>query len=1012
MLIPILKQVALLGIDVFEKPLEDYVELQTADIPYGNRDYSTSFVSSGRALITVLSVRGTRDIRSSNDRTADVARLVQDLKSQLIDPGYAIEFNYTRDPERGGAVIREQLRGARAAAASVGLELGGILSSQESHLASRTVRETAHIALWTLPIVMSAVERREALDAAREASKGWPGRGAKEAQNPFLALDSLRNRHEGLVSSVQSALTTVGVETEVLEVHDAGSDILENLWPGEDGSAFRLSLPGDPLPIRVPFDDDPSAILWPKIGRQLAVNAGTERVTPEIARFGSKLIASVDVVIGPEHPTEFGALRTRLQNANVPFRMSMRLRSGGARQMGWGAFLAPFAAIFGDANRRLMKSLDRARRVADTDGCVTWQASFSTWAPADQPAKIHTRLAELKRCVSQWGTMQVRSMSGDPIQGTLASVLGVSINSTAETGYAPLNEALLMMPYRAASPWKRGAVPFLTADGAIWPYEEGTTELPYTFTLIFAQMRAGKSALLARLVMGNILAAGSDRLPFIAFLDVGPGSSGVIDTLREALPPNRRNEVAHAKLKLDPKFSINILDPPLGCRTPPPDLKAMIEGAFAVLATPAESQNEAQEGLGSIIRRLLTAAYDYRDDGNPDGMPNTYTSGRDMRVDEAIARHRIPTTTEKGSAATWWKIVDALFLARDPGAAMLAQRFAVPTANDLVLVATNPSIVKDFESYTTRTGKPLLEMVVTELKNSLHNYHICSGVTRFEPAARVVAVDLQDVLGRGGGPTGIKQTAVMYTWVMVALTRRWWIEPRDVLTDPVIPQVYRAYHMKMAEDISSTPKLLVADEFHETTTSRATRESIVKLVRKGPKYRIRVILASQMLQDFDDDMRQLASVLVALSADDETVVGKICELWGLKDAHAEALRRLGKFDQQLGVPMFLYIKARSGVFSQLVYNCMSPIEIWAVATDPREVKLRWLLTEKVGFSRAVELLANFEPFRQRRAGLEIERRIQRNLEHQNYEAAEENTIISGIVAELVEIHRSSMRLKG
>lgn len=953
-----------------------------------------------------MQIRGTRDLKSAEDLEADVARLTAELKPALTDPGHGIEFHYCRDPDRGRAVVGHQMAGAKAATESIGLDLSALLTAQDSYLAERAAGEALHLALWTQPLVMPRVERKEAIAAAREEAASWPGRGARTAQNPFLALAGLRNRHEGFVSAVRAALQGCDIETDPLEVHDGGVVLFESLWPGEDGSGFRLSLVGDPAPMKVPRDEDPSAILWPTLGRQLAVWHPV-RVTPEVARFGGRLVASVDVTLGPETPRDFGRLRDRLARAGVPFRLSMKIRSGGARQLGFSAQLAPFAALFGDDNRRLMNALERVRRLADAEGCVTWQLSLATWAEDGQLPLLQTRLAELKRCVAQWGTMQVRSLCGDPIQGALSSVLGITLESTAVTGYAPLAEVFTMIPRRAASPWERGSVPFLTPDGALWPYEEGSDVLPYSFTLIFSRMGGGKSALIARLALGNILAGGADRLPFLAVLDVGFSSGGFIETLRESLPSSRRSDVAHAKLRMDPHHVINILDTPLGCRYPPPDQQALIEEAFLVLALSPEAR-EGHEGMGALIGRMVVEVYRYRDDANPDGAPNIYAPGFDPEIDAAIAHHRLETTLAGGKQVTWWRIVDSLFMAGAIAAAGRAQRYAVPVAGDLLITITLPAVRADFEGYITKGGQPLTTVVQNGLKSALSQYPICDGTTRFEPTARVIALDLQDVIGRGTSAAAGKQTAVVYTWCLVALTRRWWLEPRDVAANPAIPDRYRAFHIKAAEDLAQTPKVLVADEFHETANSAATRAAIVKMVRKGRKYRIRVILASQMLDDFDPEMRQLASVLIALSADDEAVVRTMAELFGLRDAHCQALRKLGRRDPRLGVPLFLLVKSKRGVFSQLVYNAMCPRELWAVATNPREVTLRRLLTGRVGFARAVALLAAFEPFRTRSAEEEIEIRIRRHLEEGDLVNAEERMVITALVDEMVAIDRQSL----
>lgn len=1008
MLIDTLRKFAGATANAFETPLERFIELETADYPYNGN----ALASTDRALMSILRVRGTRDLKSEEDRRSDIAKLVTELLPVMAEPGQMVEIHYVRDPDRGDSAMADQLQGPRAAAASIGLDLRALHDAQEHFLAQRASLETCHLALWTTPRVLPKVERDEAISAALQAKSKWPFRRARDGQDPYRGIGALRNRQEGFVSSWKAALGGCGIEVDVLDVKAAGRDVYEDLWIGERAGGWSLVLPGDPAPMMVPddFDDDPSAIIWPKVSRQLASGAwSVDREDWEIARFGSRLVASVDVVIGPQSAQDFALLRDRLARAGgggVPFRMSIKVRSGGDKQNNLAASLAPFAALFGGLNKKLMDSLQRVRERASSEGCVTWQMSFATWISVDDPdahKKLRSRMAELKRCVEQWGGMQARTMSGDPIQAALSSVLGISKDSTAIQGYAPLAEVLTMLPRRAASPWDRGALPCLTPDGAIYPIEEGSDRVHYSFEAIVATMGSGKSAMLARKVFGNILAKGTSTLPFVVFLDVGYGSAGIIETLKEASPPHLRKQVAHEKMRMDADHAINILMSPLGRRMPPPDHLAMIQEAVIVLVTPAES-SVAVVGLGSLVQRLIVEAFQYRDDSNGNGEPRLYEAGVDRLVDAAIQRYGVSTQVASSSRAVpWWWIVDRLFDAGAIDDALRAQRYAVPIMSDLERMLANPSVRKDFEMFGEGT---LLSMAATGLKTALSQYPICDGPTRFEPTARVVALDLQDVLGKGENAEARKRKAVIYTWCLVAFTKTWWTEPRDVAQDPMITPRYKAWHLRMAEDIAQTPKVLVADEFHETGGAPGTQEAIKKMVRKGRKYRIRVYLATQMIHDLDDDFRQLLSSVTVLSAGNRQVIDKLVEFYDLTTAHEEALSKLGRRDPKLGQPFFSIINSVSGRFSQLLYSAMSGMELWAVTTNPVEVELRHKLAQRVTYMRAVALLSEYEPFREHGAETEIDLRVERALDRGDYAAAEKSKVIDDIVAELAAMSRS------
>ena len=102
---------------------------------------------------------------------------------------------------------------------------------------------------------------------------------------------------------------------------------------------------------------------------------------------------------------------------------------------------------------------------------------------------------------------------------------------------APFREVVKLLPWqRASSPFNEGSVLFRSADGRLWPYQSGSALTTTWFDLIFAQPGSGKSVLMNALNLGTILSAGIARLPFVAILDIGPSSSGLISLVRDALP--------------------------------------------------------------------------------------------------------------------------------------------------------------------------------------------------------------------------------------------------------------------------------------------------------------------------------------------------------------------------------------------------------------------------------------------------------------------------------------------
>src|SRR6202007_1442172 len=81
-----------------------------------------------------------------------------------------------------------------------------------------------------------------------------------------------------------------------------------------------------------------------------------------------------------------------------------------------------------------------------------------------------------------------------------------------------------------------------------------------------------------------------------------------------------------------------------------------------------------------------------------------------------------------------------------------------------------------------------------------------------------------------------------------------------------IPPRYREYHEQKLQEIGESPKRLCYDEFHRTSSSGSGRGQIIRDVREGRKRGVQIILASQLLDDFSQDMIDLATGVWVLGA--------------------------------------------------------------------------------------------------------------------------------------------------
>src|SRR5690606_21893932 len=160
---------------------------------------------------------------------------------------------------------------------------------------------------------------------------------------------------------------------------------------------------------------------------------------------------------------------------------------------------------------------------------------------------------------------------------------------------------------------------------------------------------------------------------------------------------------------------------------------------------------------------------------------------------------------------SWWEIVDELFKRGDTHAAMLAQRHAVPRLEDFQAILFDEQVTDIHGTAKTLTGERVVDVAARVLSSALREYPILQRPTNFDIGeARVVALDLDEVAPKGGGPAD-KQTALMYMLARFVLARDYYLNP-DIIGD--IPEDYRPYHVPRIRRIKETPKRIVYDEFH------------------------------------------------------------------------------------------------------------------------------------------------------------------------------------------------------
>ncbi|MGH1456379.1 MAG: type IV secretion protein IcmB [Alphaproteobacteria bacterium] len=967
--------------------VSSFIRLETSD-------NETTLVSADGSLISYVKVEGSKQIIGDEEYENIVNSANIKIGTRFDRIGHALQVFFVRDPGRIRATLEEQIRPSRSTAHNISLDLDDLFEEKVNHLERFLTHEEQYFVLWTRPSCLTQNEIKRETEKVKENGKSWFP--AANSQYPFGVLEPLRTRHKSFISAMMTSFDELGIECNLMEVHDAICAIRSNMFPDHANEDWRPCLPGDPIPPRAPQSTvDMSDILWPNLPGQITA-AEAKVLGKSVVRIGNLLWAGADMTLGPMDSTPFPILMNRLVEADIPFRISFLIEGGGASAVAFRTFIATIMGPTNATNKPIKYSLESLIRLARSEPVVKIRISFATWCKVEEKEKILDRLSVLLQSFESWGYCQVSEYSGDPLDCVMSSAMGVHCAGTAPSGIAPMKDILKLLPWqRPSSPFEQGAMLFRTPDGKIWPYQTGTSLTTTWFDLIFAQPGGGKSVLLNTLNFGTCLTPGLSKLPYVAVIDIGPSSSGLVSLIKEALPLSRQHEAAYFRLQMAHQYAINPFDTQLGCRYPLPDERSFLVELMTLLTTPP-GYDKPYDGMQQLCGLVVDEMFRWRDDSAANAESRPYLPRLEMEVDAAIQKHNIHLPSDP----FWWDIVDKMFELDLPHLANIAQRHAVPTLNDAITASRKPQIRSLLEETSVGvSAENVVGAYERMITSAIREYPILSSVTQFEIAdTRLCSLDLMDVAPQGDEAAD-RQTSIMYMLGRHALVRSWWMSNESL---QYVPEKFRQYHIMKLQDVAETPKRLNFDEFHRTSKSKSVRAQIIRDVREGRKRGVQIVLTSQLIDDFDKDMVDLATGIWVLgTAISDKAVQNVVDRFGLSNTAKHVMRYKLTGPKSIGAPALIVIGSTSGRYEQHIYNTLGPIELWAFSTSAEDVSIRNRLYAVLGAARARQMLALKFPGGSARN--EIRRRVLTNSEKGgDSRQAMIGAVIEGLVNELVE----------
>ena len=943
------------------KPLESFMLTRAA----AEQEGVGVLVGHDGSLGSCIDIDGARSMMGSAELDLFVETVERRLNTAFLDRGHALHVVFERGPVEGRRLLDGAAERQRRSCSRLGLDLEGPISERVEKLARVASGERMTLACWSGEAVLPADQAKREKRAVERRKRDWAP-GKDESQCPFEAEGALGARHLAFVESVQAVLEETGLVARVLDSRDAVRVLRWWLVGPESVGDWEPATAAGEAPAR---DLEPVMLgAWPPPLAPQVVIGEPEVVGREAVLLGGRLWAPFDMELGPRRVRPFSELMARIAAAgNLPLRVSFLLEGGGMKRAGAMArhAAAPFLA-FSSSDSQAVRDASRALSAHEAEGraVVRLRVQFMTWidgalATEARREELARRASRLQQLVEGWGEVGVTRVTGDPLQALAMSAPGFACGSTAAAGLAPLGEALRMLPVSRPAPLARSTQfdaashMFLSRDGKALPF--GFEGERHGFDLIFGAPRRGKSVLLNTLGLAFCLQGGQTRLPLQAVIDIGPTGAGLVEVVRDALPPARRHEVGSWRWRMDASNAVNPMDTQLGCRFPLPAERAFLVNLLSLMVTPVGGGG-LPDGMRELIGATVHAAYEMFSDTTSRGAPKLYGRGDDPDVDAALKRLGV----EVGPEAEQWGIVDALFEAGAVEAAIRAQRRAVPTLAELPTAAQTEAVqglVRDARYGSG--GETVTAAFIRILSGLSSSWPNMFRETAFDIGnARLTVIDLGEVAPTGS-PEADRQTAAFYMLARHALTRDWWLVEEDLAE---IPEKYRDWHTRRVLENREAPKRLCYDEYHRTEGAPAVRAQVERDVREAGKARVRLALSSQELGDFDKELIGLATQQWILgSGGKSSEVRELSEVFGLSDT----LREVARFELTgpgaAGAPVLVIGDGEEGRREQLVVNAPGPQELWALSTNPRDVALRRRVQTRLGPDEARRVLARAFP---------------------------------------------------
>lgn len=889
-----------------------------------------------------------------------ISQLQTKLNADFQQMGHKLSFIFERDPDKAREELKRLYAHQYRNLKRMGLDVSDILDERIEKMVPFVARERAFLVVYTATEALSASEKKDDEKAREDLLKDVPG--ARYGQNPaFLTLEGLKIRHDAFVTSLEHHLDKGDYTTRLrlMSAHEFGGHLRSQVERESTPDGWRPFLPGDVRwPHGMPKEGDHSTLLAPHLNFQLFNSHPT--MEGNMLRLDGLWHSTLALTLGPQQTETFTQLFEKI-SPKIPWRVRMDLMPGGVATLSGKKLILSLAAL-APPIRPIYESVQWLDNVNGSEPVCVMAITASTWGRTKQDARRHRTL--LKQGLESWGVTAVTSTFGDPLRAWTGTLAGANALSVPCLMFPPLSEALAMLPLqRPATPWGDGAsLVFSTPDGKPIPVGLASSLQNKYTEVVAGEPGTGKSVTLGALSEA-ILYSGQNNLPWLSYVDKGYSAQGLVRLIRDALPPERHDEVVGLILQNSREFCKNPFDVQLGARYPiTPEKEYLVNLCETLCIDPERGSPPNAQDCRQILSKVIDLAYKTCDDITP----VRYSRTTDPLVDAALDETGLHNEHDSDwwDVATWYEVRDMLFARGEIRAASRAHYQAMPELSDLQGYLNHPDIRTTFGDITREgSQESMLSYISRCLSDALASYKMLAGRTEFElnPRTRVIAIDLNNVVG-GKTRAGQVRTGLMYLYAGQLAAGHFELPQYRNELMALLPEAYREFHHERLTQLAQEVKTKIYDELHNAKDIPFIMEKLVTQDLENRKFFIRTVLSSQYLNHFPPAILKSANSLYLMQVSHEDLP-LLTEHFGVPLHTAEKFRRMGSgaAPDGSGTPLLACFRLKTGRMVQILRLTLGPKELWALNSTPEDTALRDQLYDLLDGRTARSILADKFP---------------------------------------------------